>query len=236
MIGDGRLLALVPARSGSKRLPGKNIRELNDKPLIAWSIEAGIKSQYVDDVVISTDSKEISNIAKKFGAQVPFLRPELLGNDFSTSSEVVIHSLNELCKNGVTYDYVLLLQPTSPLRSFEDINKSVELLLEKDANAIISVSEVAHPIEWTNTLPENCLFDGFISNENIKKRSQDFKKRYIINGAIYLAKVKYLLETKSFLTIPDTYALLMSRRKSIDIDTLEDFLIAEAFMGMPISL
>ena len=168
---DLKIVALIPARSGSKRLPGKNIKDFCGKPLIAWTIEAALKSKYIDSVVVSTDCSKIAEISKQYGAEVPFLRPESLSDDKTTTVDVVKNFLD--FSESKTYTHLILLQPTSPLRETADIDNSVELMIKNDANAIYSVCEVDHPPEWSNSLPDDQSFDNFLRPEVLNKRSQD---------------------------------------------------------------
>ena len=230
MIGSGRLLALIAARGGSKRLPRKNVLNLAGKPLIAWSIEAGLRSKYVDRVIVSTDDEEIAEMSRYYGADVPFIRPMELSNDMASSTDVIRHSIRTLKKKEDHYEYLLLLQPTSPLRTEHHIDEAVKLLIEKDADGVIGVTEIEHPIEWTNKLPENLSMDGFISEENQGKPYQDFPQRYRINGAIYLYKVSDIMVEDGTFFKEGSYAYKMDQVDSIDIDTQEDFLIAEALI------
>ena len=231
MIGSGRLLALIAARGGSKRLPRKNVLNLAGKPLIAWSIEAGLRSKYVDRVIVSTDDEEIAEISKYYGADVPFMRPMELSRDTTSSMDVILHSIRTLEKNGDRYEYLLLLQPTSPLRTEHHIDEAVKFLAEKAADGVIGVTEIEHPIEWTNKLPENLSMDGFIPEENQGKPYQDFPQRYRINGAIYLYKVSAIMMGDGVFLKEGAYAYKMDQMDSIDIDTQDDFLIAEALMA-----
>jgi CMP-N,N'-diacetyllegionaminic acid synthase len=227
-----KLLAIVPARSGSKRLPRKNVREFHGKPLIAWSIEAGLASNYVDKVIVSTDDEEISRISKKYGADVPFLRPTELASDHVTTIDVVVHILKYFKSIDVMYDYVLLLQPTSPLRVTHHIDEALEKMIEKGAKGVISVCKVEHPLEWTNSLPGDGSMDSFIDRKHLNKRSQDLQERYRINGAIYVAKSSDLLKEKTFLLERGVIAYFMERNVSVDIDTEEDFILAECLKEM----
>ena len=231
MIGSGRLLALIAARGGSKRLPRKNVLKLAGKSLIAWSIEAGLRSKYVDRVIVSTDDEEIAEISKYYGADVPFMRPMELSRDTTSSMDVILHSIRTLEKNGDRYEYLLLLQPTSPLRTEHHIDEAVKFLAEKAADGVIGVAEMEHPIEWANKLPENLSMDGFISEENQGKPYQDFPQRYRINGAIYLYKVSAIMMGDGVFLKEGAYAYKMDQMDSIDIDTQDDFLIAEALMA-----
>ena len=227
MIHNGRLLALIPARSGSKRLPNKNTLNLAGKPLIAWSIEAGLQSKYVDRVVVSTDSNSIADISREYGADVPFMRPDELSTDYSKTIDVVLNTLDLLKRQKDCYEYILLLQPTSPLRTAYFIDEAVELLKSNKANGVVGVTEVGHPVEWSNTLPSNHSLRDFIPEKYKGIRSQDFPKRYTINGAIYLNKTKNVEEECTLLLNNGSYAYLMPQSVSLDIDSKFDFEMAE---------
>lgn len=230
MFGGKKFLALVTARGGSKRLPRKNVLDIAGKPLIAWSIQAGLKSNYVDRVVVSTDNEEISTIAQLHGADVPFLRPEALASDFATSKDTVDHALKELGQFGEVYDFVILLQPTSPLRTESHIDGAIELLMKKKANSIVGVCEVNHPQEWTNVLPEDSSMNGFLAKDFEGKRSQDLPKRYRINGAIYIYRVSDILDEKPISYDDNCFAFIMEKECSIDIDDKFDLMIGETFL------
>lgn len=220
-----RFLAIIPARSGSKGLVDKNIKELNGKPMIAYTIEAAQKSGIFDSIIVSTDSERYSDIAKKYGAEVPFLRPSHLSSDFASSIDVIEHTLIELEKEEKKYDYFMLLQPTSPLRSKEDIVKAADMLLEKMANSVVSVCEAEHSPLFMNTLDESMSLDNFILKESNKRR-QELPNYYRINGAIYLCNINYFLEYKDFYK-NNSYAYVMDKVRSIDIDDHFDFCMAE---------
>lgn len=222
MINGKRILALIPARGGSKRLPRKNLLSVGGKPLIAWSIEAGRYSKYVDRVVVSTDDAEIAAIAEERGADVPFIRPAELSGDEASSMDVVRHAANYLEQHGDIFDYLLLLQPTSPLRTHKHIDEAVELLIRKNGDSVVSVTAVEHPVEWTNSLPEDLSMKQFISEENRGKRSQDFPTRYRLNGAIYLVSMARLVESDSLLLDDGGYAYIMNDKESVDIDNKPD--------------
>ena len=215
-------LAIIPARGGSKRLPRKNILDLCGKPLISWSIEAALKSKYISKVVVSSDDEEILNISSNFGADI-IKRPYELANDTATTFDAIKHTINNLEK----YDYIVLLQPTSPLRNEKHIDEAIELLEEKQADAIVSVCEMDHSPLWSNTLPEDGNMRGFLREEILNKRSQDLEKYYRLNGAIYICKTDKLLENKSFFLKDNIFAYIMDRKSSIDIDEEIDFLFAE---------
>ena len=231
MYKDKTFLAIVPARGGSKRLPRKNILDLNGKPLIAWSIESGLKSRYIDEVMATTDDNEIVEVSKKYGANVPFKRPGELANDHTTRSEVIRHAIefyqDEL---GEKFDYLVLLQPTSPLRSEKDIDNAIEFMFEKRADAVVSVCELEHPIHWSGILPDDKNMSKFLDNVATKSRSQDLKKYYRLNGAIYICDVQKFLKEGCVFLKENIFAFEMSQEKSVDIDTRLDFKISKALI------
>ena len=218
-------LAIIPARGGSKRLPRKNLLDLCGKPLIAWSIEAALKSKYISKVIVSSDDEEILNIAKEYKADF-IKRPDELASDTATTFDTLKHTLENVEK----YDYVVLLQPTSPLRTEKHINEAIELLEEKNADAIISVCEMEHSPLWSNTLDENLDITNFLRDEVLNKRSQDLPKYYRLNGAIYICKTDKLLQNKGFFLKENIYAYKMNKKHSVDIDEEIDFIIAEKLM------
>ena len=218
-------LAIIPARGGSKRLPRKNVLDLYGKPLIAWSIEAALKSKYISKVIVSSDDEEILNIAKEYKADF-IKRPDELASDTATTFDALKHTLENVEK----YDYVVLLQPTSPLRTEKHIDEAIELLKEKNADAIISVCEVEHSPLWSNTLDENLDMSNFLRDEVLNKRSQDLPKYYRLNGAIYICKTDKLLQNKGFFLKENIYAYKMNKKHSVDIDEEIDFIIAEKLM------
>ena len=225
-----KILAVIPARGGSKRLPGKNIKLLNGRPVIEWSITAALGVKSITKTIVSTDSVEIAEIAKKAGADVPFLRPEVLASDDARSIDVVKHVLDFLKNNDENYDYVILLQPTSPFRNSKHINEAIELLKKLEADAITSVCECDHPPIWSNQIPKDLSMGSFIKDEFKNVRSQDLPKYYRINGAIYLTKVTRLYEENSFLFSSNSFAYEMSGECSVDIDSKLDFIIAESLL------
>jgi len=218
-------LAIIPARGGSKRLPRKNILDLNGKPLIAYSIEAGLSSEYVDRVVVSSDDNEILKIAKEYKVET-LKRPELLAHDTATTFDAIKHTI----ENIERHDYIVLLQPTSPLRDAGHIDEAIRLLDEKNADAIVSVCEMEHSPLWSNTLDNSLSMEGFLRDEVLNKRSQDLEMYFKLNGAIYICKTEKLLEEKSFLLKKNIFAYKMTRECSIDIDEKIDFDIARLFI------
>jgi len=219
-------LAVIPARGGSKRLPRKNVLTLNGKPLIVWSIEAGLQSKYIDKVVVTSDDEEILEISKKFRAEI-IKRPDELASDTATTFDAIKHTVDNLKK----YDYVVLLQPTSPLRNEKHVDEAIELLETKKSDAIVSVCEMEHSPLWANILPNNKSMDNFMRDDIREKRSQDLDKYYRLNGAIYICKVDRLLQEKSIFIKNDIYAYEMGEDVSVDIDKRIDFDWAEFLMS-----
>lgn len=222
-----KIIALIPARGGSKGIFRKNIRPLCGKPLIAWTIEQANKSRYLDKVIVSTDDREIARISTKYGANAPFLRPKKLATDRARLIDVVLHSLRWLKDNCETYDLLMVLQPTSPLRLSRDIDKAIRLLFSKRGKSIISVCEV---IEYNpyfiNTLPKDFSMEYFEPKHLMGKNRQEMPKFYKMNGAIYLAFSNFWVAKKSYLG-KKTYAYLMPKERSIDIDNEFDLKFAE---------
>lgn len=159
MINGKRVIAIIPARGGSKRLPRKNILPLGGKPLIGWTIEAAQNSIYVDDVFVSTDDQEIADVASQFGVNVPGLRPEELSTDTATTQSVLFYTLEKYSKDA---SIVVLLQPTSPFRNSGHIDQAIESLVEKSAFSVVSVTPCEHPPQWANTLPDNGSMKDFL--------------------------------------------------------------------------
>ncbi len=225
-----RVLALIPARGGSKRIPRKNLAPLAGRPLIAWTIEAALAAHSVDRVVVSTDDPEIADTARSLGAGVPFLRPAALAGDQAGSLAVLRHALEALEGTVEACDLVALLQPTSPLRTADDIDAAASLFEARGARAVISVCPADHPPEWCNRLPADHSLEGFLPPEARGRRSQDLPPAYRLNGAIYLYRCQDVLQD----TVPafeaGCYAYLMPRERSVDIDEPFDLRLAEALL------
>lgn len=219
-----KVLGLIPARGGSKGIPRKNLRLLAGKPLIYWSINAAMKSKSIDSVVVSTEDQEIADVSKKYGADVPFIRPKELAQDNSLRNEVVQHALGELCE----FDYLVLLQPTSPLRKSTHIDEAFTRLLESDAKSLVSVTEQHPSPEWIFQLSKS---GRFICKSNLLKSTnrQSFPNYYKLNGAIYIIGAEQFLT--SSLPDPfisnDTLGFIMPKEQSVDIDDKQDFLYCE---------
>ncbi|WP_029934091.1 cytidylyltransferase domain-containing protein [Thiomicrospira pelophila] len=226
---QNNILAIIPARAGSKRLPKKNIMPLGGLPLIAWTIKSALEARLDMDVVVSTESEQIAKVALEYGADIPFMRPDELAQDASSSFDVIDYTLKTLAASGRHYDYVILLQPTSPFRQSQHIEEAFLMLQKFNANAVVSVTELDHPVEWSMTLPDSGNLDEFIHHHltHLKTRSQDLPKRYRLNGAISCGQVKALLSNQTFYVPSGTYAYKMEPQFSVDIDTLTDFQYAE---------
>lgn len=219
-----RILAIIPARGGSKGVPRKNIRDLAGKPLIAWTIDEAKKSKYIDRLILSSEDDEIIDVAKQYGCEVPFKRPMELAQDDTPGIEPVLHAI-EQCPG---YDYVVLLQPTSPLRTVEDIDGCIEKLLNSDADFCVSVTEPDHSPYWMYTV-ENDKMKPLLPQDDLITRRQDLPKAYALNGAVYVGYTTSIVEHKSFLT-NKSCIYIMSKRHSIDIDTRLDFDFCEVIL------
>lgn len=219
-----KIIGLITARGGSKGVPGKNIKELVGKPLIAWTIESALNSRVCSKLIVSSDDNEILNVAREWGAEVPFIRPPHLAGDKTTSIEVIFHAIEYLQDEGFKEsDYILLLQPTSPLRTVDDIKNAINIAKLKQADAVVSVIDApSHPFMVKKINPDGIL-NSFFKNDFNNGRRQDLPSAYALNGAIYLNKISSLLKEKTFLPENKTYAYLMPPERSIDIDTLWDF-------------
>lgn len=220
-----RNIAIIPARSGSKGLPDKNIKLLCGKPLLCYSIEAALKSNMFDTVHVSTDSEHYAKIARSYGADVPFLRSMENSCDTTSSWSAVLEVLNTYAKLGSQFDNFMLLQPTSPLRKYDDIIAAFAIMKEKNANAIVSVCQG----EYHHMLPADGGMTSFMPNELKNARRQDADNFYRINGAIYLANVAYFFADQDIYRSA-CFAYIMDNNRSIDIDEELDFLFAEAAM------
>ena len=228
MFKGKKILGIIPARSGSKGLKDKNIKELNNKHLIGYTIEAAKRSGIFEKIIVSTDSKIYAKIAKGYGADIPFIRCAELSGDNVSTVDVILDCILKLEEIGEVYDYFILLQPTSPLRNEDDIVQAMELLLSKKAKAVVSVCEVEHSSNLNIILDETKSMSGFMKDLKIVRR-QDFKKEYRLNGAIYIANIEYYKKHKTFYE-EDSFAYVMSKERSIDIDNLMDFNIAELYL------
>ena len=226
MYKNKKIIAIIPARSESKGLPDKNIKELDGKPLMAYTIQAAIESKIFDYIIVSTDSPKYAEIAKQFGASVPFLRSKELSDDTASSWGACEEVLNKLDEE---FDIVVLLQPTSPLRTAQNIVESMDLFMEKDADIVVGVAKTPHPIQWCNILPENHSLYNFVKEKDRNKRRQELEQSYTINGAVYIIK-PHLIDANFDMFCEKSYAYIMDENKSIDVDSKKDFIIAQALL------
>jgi N-acylneuraminate cytidylyltransferase/CMP-N,N'-diacetyllegionaminic acid synthase len=220
------MLAIIPARGGSKGVPGKNIKNLVDKPLICYTIKAAKESKFIDRVIISTDDEEIAEVAKKYGAEVPFMRPNELATDTAKAIDTYLYTINRLNENSTNLiEEFIVLQPTSPLRSAIDIDTAIEIFKKNKADSVISVVEAEHPPYWYKKITnEGILKDYFISNNSLNR--QEYDRTYLPNGAIFVFRYNILKETLNYYT-DKTYPYVMPRDRSVDIDNFLDFKMAE---------
>ena len=219
-----RILALIPARGGSKGIPRKNIKSIAGKPLIAWTIEAALRSRLIGGVVVSTEDEEIADVARQRGAQVPFRRPAELARDDTPGIDPVLHALEQL----PDFDAVLLLQPTSPLRTTEDIDACIGMVQDMHAPSVVSVSEPGKHPYWMYRLGTDQRLQTLIDVPPISRR-QDLPRVYAVNGALYYARADWLRQQRAFVTA-ETVAYVMPPERSVDMDTLLDWKLAEMLL------
>jgi len=221
------LLGVISARGGSKSIPRKNIVDLAGKPLIAWTIEAALSSGVVDRLIVSTEDAEIAETARRYEAEVPFLRPAKLARDDTPGIEPVLHAVRWLEEHeGYRPAWVMLLQPTSPFRSADDIRAAVGMMCERGADAVVSVCEVEHHPYWVKRLCEGGRLATLVSLEGAYPSRQDLPSAVALNGAIYLIRRDVLLAQQTFYT-ERTYGYVMPRERSLDIDTPWDLYLAQ---------
>ncbi len=217
------MIALIPARGGSKGLPGKNILPFKGKALIEYTINLAKESGSIKDVFVTTDSKEIADVAKKAGAKIPFLRPAELASDTSLAIDTYLHFIQYYEERIQNLDEIMVLLPTSPLREMKDIESGIEIFKNKNADSVISCVKMSHPLSWIRNIDKygrlTTIFDVTIKNR------QDDNVMYVPNGSIYIFKTSILKQKKYY--TDNTYALEMPRERSVDIDTELDFYLAE---------
>lgn len=227
MYNGKKILALIPARGGSKGIKDKNIINLCGKPLISYSIQSALDSKYVDDVIVSTDSPKIADVAIKYGAQVPFMRPSELASDTSCTIDVVMHAMDFLRQRGKEYNTLVLLQPTSPLRTTYDIDGAVEKHYFNDEMSLVSVSEVNDNPLLIRTVENDRLVS--LLDKNSTCRRQDMKKYYRVNGSIYINKIDSINLNTSF--NDNIIPYIIDRNRAVDIDELVDINICQYYLG-----
>lgn len=225
-------IGLIPARGGSKGIPHKNIYDLNGKPLIAYSIEAGLRAKdagYLDRVVVSTDDEEIAQISSDFGAEVPFIRPAELAADKSKSVDCMIHAVQFYKERDIEFDTMVLLQPTSPLRTVEDIINAINIYENEKVESLISCYREESINEYNVYYIDGNMGLPLRKEHNLGKRRQDIPTLYARNGAIFITDVNYMLESK--LVISDSPAIyVMPKERSVNIDTMSDMYVAKCVL------
>jgi len=219
------VLAIIPARGGSKGLPRKNVRNLAGKPLIAWTIEAAKKSKFIDRLILSSEDAEIIEAAKQWGCEAPFVRPVALAQDETPGIDVVLHAIEEVAE----YDYILLLQPTSPLRTTKDIDECIKHCLKQKANSCVSLVQSQKSPYWMFQVDKNGKMKPLLTKGPTYSRRQDLPAVYAINGALYFAKREWLLKKKTFFT-KETIAHIMPPERSLDVDSELDLMICDLLL------
>ena len=213
-----RVLAIIPARGGSKGIPRKNIKALAGKPLIAWTIEAALRAQGIETVIVSTEDDEIASVAKQLGAEVPFRRPLALAQDDTPGISPVLHAIEQL----PDYDWVMLLQPTSPLRSVHDIQNIIKLCNDEGAPSSVSITQVSkHPF-WMYQKNDQGRLQRLIPDRPEITSRQELPSVYVLNGALYFARIDWLINNRGFIS-PETLGYVMPNERSVDLDTALDW-------------
>lgn len=226
-----KVLAIIPARGGSKGIPDKNIAVVGGKPLLAWTIIEARKSHYIDRIIVSTDSQKIARVSREYGAEVPFLRPADLAKDDTPGIDPIIHGVNWLSvQESYQPDYVMCLQPTSPLRTVEDIDSAIKLIENEAADAVVSIVMPEHSPYWMKLVNPQGRLEDFLPGKIKFVRRQDFPQVYALNGAIYLIKRDVLLQINS-LHPEKTYPYIMPAERSLDIDTHWDLYISDLILS-----
>lgn len=227
-----RILAVIAARGGSKGLPGKNIKVLAGKPLIVWTIEKALESRYFDRIIVSTDDKAIARVAEDNGAEVPFLRPDELASDHANSVDVVIHAINFLKDRGDEFDYIALLEPTSPLRKDDDMDRAIETLVDAgdSADSLVSLGKITLEHPWVAKKVEKSGYMApFVESTGKVARRQELKDAFFPYGVIYLSSVSSLFKHRTF--YPErTLPLFIERWQCYEIDDIYDFITVEAIL------
>jgi len=231
MYKNKKIIAIIPARGGSKGLPEKSIKPLCGKPLIGWSIEQAKDCKYIDEIFVTTDSEKIANTAKEFGVDVPFLRPSELAKDTSSSMDVVEHVLSHFENRNIFFDYIVLLEPTSPLRKKKDLDNAIQMAIENEtADGIISLGEVhmEHPM-IVKKITEKGKIKPYI--DNIKKISQrqQADKAYFPYGVIYMIRTDIFKKERAFYT-DNVLPYYIERWQNYEVDDIYDFMAIEAIL------
>ena len=221
------MIAIIPARGGSKGLPGKNIRNLAGKPLICHTVKAALDASSISRVIVSTDDDAIATAAIECGAEVPFKRPNKLADDESMVMDAYLYTVDRISEtSGITIDSFVALLPTAPLRLAKDIDNAIAIFYEKEADSVLSITQAEVPIEWYKKIDQEGVLMDYFSNISAINNRQDFSQSYIPNGAIYVFNTEKLRETRQYY-MEKTYPYIMPRDRSVDIDELLDFKWAE---------
>jgi len=224
------MVALIPARGGSKGLPKKNLKLLKGLPLISYTIIAAKKAKCIDKVIVSTDDEGIASISREYGAEVPFIRPTCLAEDDSPAIDVYLHAIEELEKtHRIVLDDICVLLPTCPLRTWVDIDKAYSIYIMKKADSVISFTQESHPIYWNKFIDTNGRFVNIFDEDYLENR-QKLRLSYYPNGGIYIFKTTLLRQRKYY--SDKSYAYIMPRERSVDIDTQNDFAYAEFLLNL----
>ncbi len=224
------MIAIIPARGGSKGLPGKNIRDLDGMPLICHTIKSALESESITRVIISTDDDDIAIVAKECGAEVPFNRPSKLAKDNSMVMDAYLYTIDRLVEmENITIDSFIALLPTAPLRRSYDIDMAVEIFNFNKADSVVSVTEADVPAEWYRRIDSNGVLRDYFPDTNTIKNRQEFDKSYIPNGAIYIFRTEKLRKIRQYY-LGKTYPYIMPADRSVDIDEILDFEWAEFLM------
>ncbi|MEM8887536.1 MAG: acylneuraminate cytidylyltransferase family protein [Bacteroidota bacterium] len=219
------MIAIIPARGGSKGLPGKNIKKLLGKPLIAYTIESAKAARGISQLIISTDKQEIAETAVQYGAECPFMRPAELASDTAKSIDTYLYTMAKMEEiKGTAIEHFMVLQPTSPLRNSQHIDEAIQLFQSKKADSVVSYVEEAHPINWHRYLDESGRIEDVFTDHALLNR-QDYRKTYYPNGAIYIFNHELVKKGKYY--SEKSFAYVMDKKYSVDIDTQEDFEYAE---------
>lgn len=227
MIDNRKVLAMIPARGGSKGIKNKNILDIQGKPLIAYTIEAAKDSSFVDRIFVSTDSEKIKEISEQYGAAVPFLRPAELAQDKTPTLDVVLHDIKKLEAIGEIYDILILLQPTSPLRTADNIDEALEIFLANECRPLAAVSKVSdHPI-LIRTISGGGSLEKLLPESSTVRR-QDMPAYYRVNGSIYIYLIDEINNGTSFNDSPVPY--IMGQEQSVDIDDESDVAMAQYYL------
>lgn len=224
MATNMNILAIIPARGGSKGIPRKNIKKIAGKPLIAYTIDSASNSKYVNKIIVSTEDQEIAEISKEYGSEI-INRPKELANDNSPTIDAILHAIDSLEEKDYFIDIVILLQPTSPMRTEEDLDEAIELFMKNDCESVVSVCELEHSPYWSLKIENNYLKPGF-GKKYFKMRRQELPTLFLPNGAIFISTPENIRTYKNFY-LDKTLPYIMSSENSIDIDTELDFKLAE---------